>query len=110
MEGTVTVVQMCALFVCTYVQLCTYVYVYVYVRMCKGCVCTYVCMCVCVCVCVQESQSKAVGECKSEYERILSEQDRRHKVCVGGWVGKCMWVCGGGGGSMCVAVCGCGCV
>ena len=67
MEGTVAVVQMCALSVC--------LRMYSYARMC---------MCVCMYVCVQESQSKAVGECKSEYERILSEQDRRHKVCVCG--------------------------
>ena len=62
-------------------------------------------VCVCMYVFVQESESKAVGECKSEYERILSEQDRRHKVCVCGWVGKCMWVCGGGGSCVWLCVC-----
>ena len=48
-EGTVTVVQVCALSVCTYVctvmYVHTYICVFMYVR-------TYVCVCVCVYVCM----------------------------------------------------------
>ena len=116
-RGTVTVVQMCALSVCTYVCtamhvcvcvcVCTYVqgvcvyvcmYVCVYVRMCKGCVCMYVCMCVCVCtyVCRSPSQKLLVSASLSMRGYYLSRIAGTRCACVGRWVGAC------GCGSMCV--------